>query len=245
MKLYKLTDKNQITHVDMKWKIGKTNKIKKCENPKLCTKDVIHAYKNKNLALLLNPIHANIDDPLLFEAKGIPVVEDFEKCGVFSLKINKKLSIPEWYINKEIRHDVQILFSILCAESVLHIYEKEYPENDTPRKAIEAAKEYLKAKNAAAAVHAVHAAARAAHAADYAAAIATCAAAIAVHADYAAYAAAITAHAACATAIADYAAYAAAGAAHAAAGAAEAAKYKIDFCKLADKAVKNIMLAKE
>jgi hypothetical protein len=238
MKLYKLTDKNQITHADMKWEIGKTNKIKKCENPQLCTKDVIHAYKNKNLALLLNPVHAKIDDPLLFEAEGIPAVEDFGKCGVFSLKINKKLSIPEWYINKEIRHDVQILFSILCAESVLHIYEKEYPENDTPRKAIEAAKEYLKTKNAAATADAVHVA-------EYAAAIALCAAAIAGRADCAAYAAEIAAHAACAATIADRADYAAAGAAYAAAGAAEAAKYKIDFCKLADKAINSIMLAKE
>lgn len=34
--------------------------------------------------------------------------------------------------------------AILCAESVLHIYEDKYPNDDRPRKAIQAAKDYLK-----------------------------------------------------------------------------------------------------
>jgi hypothetical protein len=39
--------------------------------------------------------------------------------------------------DKEIR-----LFAADCAESVLHIYEKRYPNDDRPRKAIQAARDY-------------------------------------------------------------------------------------------------------
>ena len=39
--------------------------------------------------------------------------------------------------DKEIR-----LFAADCAESVLHIYEKQYPNDDRPRKAIQAARDY-------------------------------------------------------------------------------------------------------
>jgi hypothetical protein len=55
--------------------------------------------------------------------------------------------------DKEIR-----LFAADCAESVLHIFEKEYPNDDRPRKAIRAARDYANGfinaqelKNAAAA----------------------------------------------------------------------------------------------
>ena len=87
-------------------------------------------------------------------------------------------------------------FAILCAESVLKYFEDKYPDDDRPRKAIEAAKEYLKTKLAA------YAAADAADAA------------------YAAYAAADAADAARAAYAAAGAAYAAAGVAYAAADAA-------------------------
>ncbi len=39
--------------------------------------------------------------------------------------------------DKEIR-----LFAADCAESVLHIYEKKYPNDDRPRKAVQAARDY-------------------------------------------------------------------------------------------------------
>jgi hypothetical protein len=34
--------------------------------------------------------------------------------------------------------------AVICAQTVLHIYEKKYPKNDRPRKAIEAATVYVK-----------------------------------------------------------------------------------------------------
>jgi hypothetical protein len=87
-------------------------------------------------------------------------------------------------------HQDIVLVSCLCAETALPIFEKKYPKDDRPRKAIEAArawakgdldiKEVRKARRAAAdAAYAAAAAAAAAHAADAAAAYAAAAAAYA------------------------------------------------------------------
>ena len=50
MKLYKLTNKNGCTQGNTQWGIGVTHELKATEKPRLCTKDVLHAYKNINLA---------------------------------------------------------------------------------------------------------------------------------------------------------------------------------------------------
>jgi len=84
-----------------------------------------------------------------------------------------------WLIVRHMTHEQKIMYAIFAAEQVINIYEKKYPTDDRPRKAIEAAKEYLRLKTAAAA------------AAAYAAAHVAAAAAYATHAAaYAAYAAA-------------------------------------------------------
>ncbi len=97
--------------------------------------------------------------------------------------------------------------AVICAQRVLAIYDKKYPKDDRPRKAIEAAMAYAKdpseknRKASAAAAYAAYAAAYAAYAD----------AADAAYAAYAAYAAAYAAaDAAYAAAAAAYAAYAAA-----------------------------------
>lgn len=57
-----------------------------------------------------------------------------------------------------------VALAIYAAELVIKMYEKEYPNDDRPRKAIEAAKKWLK-KPSVYAAHAAHAAYAAAHAA--------------------------------------------------------------------------------
>jgi len=231
MELYKLTNKNGCTQGNTQWGIGVTHELKATEKPRLCTKDVLHAYKNINLALLLNPNHANISNPKIWEAEGKIVVEDYGKVGCFKLTTTKELSCPDWYIDDKKRRRVQVQFAVLCAESVLHIYENQYPDDNRPRKAIEAAQNYLK-KPSNAAAKAANAAAYAAYAACVAAYAAKAAkAAKAAYATYAAYTAYEAANAAA------YAAYEAANAAYAA-YAAKTANVEIDFCALADQAVK-------
>ena len=144
MKLYKLTDQDSKTHGGMEWGEGVTHKLEPCKKPQLCTSQVLHAYKNPNLALLLNPIHADIKDPFMWEAEGDICIEDYGKCACFELTTVKQMSLPNWYQQK--RQDVQIQFAILCAEVVLKYFKDKYPTDDRPRKAIEAAKDYLKNK---------------------------------------------------------------------------------------------------
>jgi len=164
MKLYKLTDENGMTRDDTTWGEG-------------VTEDVIHAYRNENLAYFLNPIHANFRNPILWEAEGDVVVEDWGKVGCFALRTIKRLDAP-WWVGGSKEKIVRVAFAVLCAEAVLGIYEKYYPGCDAPRKAIKAAREYIKNQNyfianvANAAIRAADAAKAAAEAAEAAAAAA-------------------------------------------------------------------------
>ena len=84
-----------------------------------------------------------------------------------------------WLIVRFMSHEQKVQYAIFAAEQVIEIYEKKYPNDDRPRKAIEAAKNYLKDKSlknkkaaaAAYAAAAADAAAAAAAAADAAAEI--------------------------------------------------------------------------
>jgi len=149
------------------------------------------------------------------ESSGIKVVKKLVK--------EKKLDWANWLIVRIMDYKQRVQYAVFAAEQVIHIYEKKYPDDKRPRKAIEAAKKCInnpseENKNAA------YAAADAAYAAAYAAADAAYAAnaANAANAADAAYAAADAAYAANAANAAD-AAYAAVYAAADAADAANAA----------------------
>jgi hypothetical protein len=131
---------------------------------------------------------------------------------------DKKYNWADWMITRIMHKHEYVAYAIFAAEQVIHIYEKKYPNDDKPRKAIEAAKRYLKnptIKNKDAAYAAAYAA--------YAAAYAASAAAYAASA--AAYAAAAAAASAAYTASASAAAYAASAAAYTASASASAAAY--------------------
>lgn len=99
------------------------------------------------------------------------------------------LDWANWLICRIFNKKQKVMYAIYAAKQVLSIYEKEYPDDKRPRKAIEAAQAYLdnpcKKTKADAYVAAAVAAAAAATAAAYAAAYDDDAAA----ATYAAYAA--------------------------------------------------------
>jgi len=171
MKLYKLTDQNGNTQNNTNWIPKTTHEKQSCSNPELCSANVYHAYTNANWTLFINPIHADISNPRMFECSGDIVVSDWGKLGCFKKTSKKELQMPAWYTNQKTRKQVQVMFAVLCTESVLRVYET-YSDDLRPRQAIEAAKEYLKYQTTGAA----DAAARAAYAA-YAAAYAAGAAA--------------------------------------------------------------------
>ena len=76
-----------------------------------------------------------------------------------------------WLIVRLMNYEQYVSYAVYAAEQVIKIYEEKYPEDDRPRKAIEAAKVCIKAptdtnKRAAAAAAAAAAFAAAAFAAD-------------------------------------------------------------------------------
>jgi hypothetical protein len=126
-----------------------------------------------------------------------------------------KLDWANWLIVRIMDYKQRVSYAVYAAEQVIKIYEKEYPDDKRPRKAIEAAKKCIdnpskENKNAAYAAadaaYAAYATYAAYAAADAAADTAAHAAADAAYAAYATYAAAYAAYAAYATADAAYAA---------------------------------------
>ena len=171
MKLYKLTDAEGQTHNGFAWEIGEKQTLPVVSNPRLCTGDVLHAYKSPALGLLLNPIHADIEQPRLFEAEGIVAISDWDKVGCSELTLLRELPLPDWYTDAGRRKKVCVTFSVLCAEAVLPNFEAVFPGDDRPRNAIAAAREWLlqPSDSAASAARAARAAYRAASAANAAA----------------------------------------------------------------------------
>lgn len=78
-----------------------------------------------------------------------------------------------WTICRVLSKEQKVKYAIFCAEQVLDIFEKKYPDDKRPRIAIEAAKKYLEnpiEENRRAAADAAYASYTAADAASYAAA---------------------------------------------------------------------------
>jgi hypothetical protein len=197
---YKLTDSKYQTHNNTQWGVNITHEVNvKKAKPELCSPDVIHYYKTPTLALLLNPNHANINNPVIWECEADQeVVADYGKSGCFKLTTKR---IIKTKITDTQMHRIRIRFAIFCAESVLKYFTNKYPNDDRQKKAIEAAKEYLSGRITA---NAANAAAYEAYAAAYAAANAANAANAAAAAAYAAANAAAAAANAAAAQIPDF-----------------------------------------
>jgi len=115
--LYKLTDSNNYTALYTQWKPGITV-VARERGRTLCTGQVLHAYRDPVLAILMNPLHADFKDPKMLVCEGHVVVNDGTKVGCKSLKAIK------WTKSPEVTKEQMIRFAIL---SVLMVYdEKKY-----------------------------------------------------------------------------------------------------------------------
>ncbi len=188
IKMYKLVNQDFTTHSGMKWAIGQTNKAKLPGNS-MCTGQVLHCYKTPEQAVLFNPIHANIQNPILLEIDCSAIVaDDGLKYASKEQTPVKIIPLPTLTINQKVAIAIKLALLTYKASSFVSWATGWLDGSD---------------RTAAAAADA---AARATYAAADAAAYATYAAA------YAAYAAADAATRA-GTDAATYAAYAAADAA--------------------------------
>src|SRR5271169_3834626 len=108
-KIYKLTTQENTTHNDTKWIPG-VWQTPVSGTGDLCTEGWYHAYNDSLIAILMNPIHADIKNPKLWLAEGSGEYKNDNglKCGYSQMRIVKEIKIPEISITQK------ICFAILC-----------------------------------------------------------------------------------------------------------------------------------
>src|ERR1700689_411919 len=110
-KLWKLTDQNHQTRNATQWGEGVEHTAD--GEGGLCGPGWLHAYESKELATLLNPIHANIEQPVLWEAEGDVGKRDRGlKVGCTILRTVQIVSLVEYTTTQ------RVAFGILCAKEV-------------------------------------------------------------------------------------------------------------------------------
>jgi hypothetical protein len=111
MKLYKLTNERGQTRDETQWGEGVTHSG--TGKGELCGPGWIHAYTHPLLAVLLNPIHADFQNPQLWEAQGKIGKNDYGlKVGCRRLTTTKRISLPI------ITPTQRVMFAILCVKEV-------------------------------------------------------------------------------------------------------------------------------
>ena len=114
--IYKLTNQNVQTRGGFQWALAEWREA----NGKggLCSDGMLHCYSHPLLAVLLNPIHANIKRPRLFEGEGEGEMLDDRglKQGFKRMRITKELPLPV------VTTEQRVKFAILCA---LEVYRED------------------------------------------------------------------------------------------------------------------------
>jgi hypothetical protein len=111
---YKLTDQNMQSYDGFKWELNKWYEVS--GEGELCSEGWLHFYDHPLLAVLHNPIHAQITNPLLFKAEvtGNNLDDDGIKCGWQKAMLVKQLPIPK------VTTTNRIAYGILCAKEVYY-----------------------------------------------------------------------------------------------------------------------------
>ena len=110
--LYKLTTQEGTTYGGTLWGPGITHSASGPKGGALCSSSYIHAYRDPLLAVLLNPIHADFRNPVLWECEGEVITDDRLKVGCSQLTTVKVIPLPEVTTTQRVR------FAILCAMKV-------------------------------------------------------------------------------------------------------------------------------
>lgn len=109
---YKLTGHNLQTHGGFQWVIGQWAETS--GGGKLCRSGWLHYSRDPLLAVLHNPIHANISDPILWEAEiaGEQLHDGWLKSGCTRMRIVGQIDLPV------VTPTQDVAYGILCAKAV-------------------------------------------------------------------------------------------------------------------------------
>jgi len=108
MHKYKLTDQQLRTYQDFQWEVGKWVKAPGPPNQPLCTNSWIHCYDSPEIAVYMNPLHADIDEPKCWrvEVRGPSLDDHGLKCGYREVRLLHEVPVP--HINTEQRVEIAI-----------------------------------------------------------------------------------------------------------------------------------------
>jgi len=109
---YKLTNQDGRTFNAMQWGSGVMHETD--GSGELCSKGWLHYYRDPLLAILHNPIHSDIPNPVLWECKieGKRKHDGWMKSGCTKLTTVKPIFLPIVTLEQRIR------YAILCAKEV-------------------------------------------------------------------------------------------------------------------------------
>ena len=111
---YKLLSQEMTSRNNTKWEIGKAIEISKdFPGNTLCSNQLLHCYASPEIAVFMNPAHANISEPRLFRIRCSKILaDDGTKQGCKKQTLLKELPLPEISIEQRIK------IAILCATEV-------------------------------------------------------------------------------------------------------------------------------
>jgi len=118
MKRYKLTTQDMRTRPyernETRWVVGKWVEAIGDPEQGLCSDAYIHWYDDPLLAILLNPVHACLDNPRLWEVEteGKELTDEQAKGGSRRVRLVREIDVPE------ITMEMCVTFAILCVKVV-------------------------------------------------------------------------------------------------------------------------------
>jgi len=108
MKYYKLLTQDLKSHNNTQWQIGVPVTIQK-EGVEMCTDQVLHCYNHPLLAVLFNPIHADILNPKLFEISVDKIVNtDGLKFASKSQTLIEEISLPQINTEQKVEFAIKV-----------------------------------------------------------------------------------------------------------------------------------------
>ena len=112
MKCFKLTDNNGKTRNFTQWGSNVTHTATGTD-PNLCSNGWIHFYMDPWIAVVMNPIHVEFHNPILWEAEAEgEVIHELFKSGSKTLTTIRQIPLPEISLNQ------RIALGIYCAKEV-------------------------------------------------------------------------------------------------------------------------------
>lgn len=98
--VYKLTNQDLTTYGGYQYQVGLWHEFPG-EGP-LCTLGWSHAYEAPELAVLLNPVHANFDNPKLWYAEAVVGASDNHKIGCSRIRLLSEQPLPTYTVEQRV-----------------------------------------------------------------------------------------------------------------------------------------------